>query len=553
MIQESNGLFRQLQRYDNLSDQRRANGLLSLLIFGFGIWALWLLFLGLPTLLQGDDIDPLLIGILLSPILNVVLYLLLRRGYLLAASIIFIGALFPGGLFVLVEQGINTSNLISMALPIVAAGLLLRLRGFIVTFFIVIFSVVMIAVADYETVQQAREDGLFGPVLSLLLIGVFLLYWVGYVDRLLDRTSRERQRYDALGDFTQHITREDETQAIHDLLVYLRNQMGYGFAQYFIADEQGRLTQRVRTGMRASGYSDVSPVDISDVSILANTLNTRQPRLITLEDPSEHRAHMLPSSAFGVTIPVIIDDKPVGVIDVQDTQDYFSSTDVVLIQVLSQQIAAIMTDIARINGLRNQLYEAETTIQNLRTRTPDEMSVGRSSLSGEWATFLEQRSQGAIGFDMTADRRLISMRDLPATMQAALEAGEVVVQETNETQQIIVPIRLRRNVIGAMKFDRATDQPISKSRLEMAQNVADRLALALDNQRLLEQSREQATRERAANEIGNRLLSATDLDTLLNVAANSFNEALGAVQTYIQVQPQDTAPSPSGIEDGETS
>jgi hypothetical protein len=44
-------------------------------------------------------------------------------------------------------------------------------------------------------------------------------------------------------------------------------------------------------------------------------------------------------------------------------------------------------------------------------------------------------------------------------------------------------------------------------------------------------------RERRANEATNLLISATNVEAVMNVAAASFNEALGAIHTRIHLQP----------------
>jgi GAF domain-containing protein len=67
--------------------------------------------------------------------------------------------------------------------------------------------------------------------------------------------------------------------------------------------------------------------------------------------------------------------------------------------------------------------------------------------------------------------------------------------------------------------------------------VAERLALALENTRLFEQTQAQAQRERKANEIASVLIGATDVRLVLNLAAENFKDALGAVNTHIYIQP----------------
>jgi GAF domain-containing protein len=72
----------------------------------------------------------------------------------------------------------------------------------------------------------------------------------------------------------------------------------------------------------------------------------------------------------------------------------------------------------------------------------------------------------------------------------------------------------------------------------VATTVAERLALALENTRLFEQSQSQALRERKASEVATALIGATDVRVVLNMAAEQFKDALGAVNTRIYIQPE---------------
>lgn len=540
MSEDNRQLIRINYDYANPIDQRRAVGLLNLLILGTSIWFLWLVFLGLPEILREGEVRPLTLGIMSSPILTGVIYICLQRGYLLVASVLFIAGIFPASLFSVANNGVNSSSLIFMAVPIVAAGLLLRPRGYGIVVSIVVFSIAALAVADYETLAQARDDGLFGPLLSLLIIAAFFAFWVGYTDRLLGESRRDLSRYDVIGDFGLSISRDSEDSAIRDALIYLRARLNYNFVQYFGVNETGQLDRRLRARVGASTGVEVSDVHISDVSLLTNSLTTQQPNYVSTSDLPARREHLLPSSAFGLILPVIVDGAVHGVIDIQDNSFPFTRSDKVLIASLTAQLGFIIADLRQVNALRDQLREAETTILNMRRRLRDDQDMPHVGISTEWDTYLQQRGQAAIGYDVAADnRQFVLMQDVPTHMHAALQAGEVIIQAVDDVQQIIVPIRLRDDVIGAMAFELPADRPLNDRRIEMVKDVADQLALALENKRLFERSLNQATRQRKANEIGNRLLSATDLDTLLNIAANSFNEALGAVHTTIQVQPTD--------------
>jgi len=69
----------------------------------------------------------------------------------------------------------------------------------------------------------------------------------------------------------------------------------------------------------------------------------------------------------------------------------------------------------------------------------------------------------------------------------------------------------------------------------LAQVISERLALALDNLRLFEQAQVIARREQLASQIGANLQAKTDIDSLVTVAAEAFQEALGASRTNVRL------------------
>jgi len=163
-------------------------------------------------------------------------------------------------------------------------------------------------------------------------------------------------------------------------------------------------------------------------------------------------------------------------------------------------------------------------------------------LGSSWNSYLQQRGQDVFGFDLEgknqdSERLLTAASDLPDTLRAVLETGALQVTTQGEVKVVNVPISLRGEVLGAMSFTITKDRVLTERQIETAQIVANRLALALENKRLFEQTQAQAVRERRANEATNLLISATNVEAVMNVAAASFNEALGAIHTRIHLQP----------------
>jgi GAF domain-containing protein len=124
-------------------------------------------------------------------------------------------------------------------------------------------------------------------------------------------------------------------------------------------------------------------------------------------------------------------------------------------------------------------------------------------------------------------------------LQPAIQTGDISLRYEGEQQVLSVPIILRGYTLGAMSF-RVPEgsQTIGPRQQELIRSVVQRLGLALENKRLFEQSQAQAQRESKANEVGSLLLSSTDIDTVLKMAADSFNQAMGAVQTQIRLRPE---------------
>jgi GAF domain-containing protein len=100
-----------------------------------------------------------------------------------------------------------------------------------------------------------------------------------------------------------------------------------------------------------------------------------------------------------------------------------------------------------------------------------------------------------------------------------------------------VPIRLRGQVIGNLKLKR-TDERHSwtEDELAMAQATAERVALAMENARLLDETSRRAERERTVTEITSKIRSTNNPAEMIDIALNELRNALGATQ--VQLIPQ---------------
>lgn len=71
----------------------------------------------------------------------------------------------------------------------------------------------------------------------------------------------------------------------------------------------------------------------------------------------------------------------------------------------------------------------------------------------------------------------------------------------------------------------------------MIQQIADRLATALENARLLEESQRQASKERAIGEITSKISASVNMRNVLQTAVEELGRAIPGADVMIQFQP----------------
>ena len=85
-----------------------------------------------------------------------------------------------------------------------------------------------------------------------------------------------------------------------------------------------------------------------------------------------------------------------------------------------------------------------------------------------------------------------------------------------------VPLRLHGQTIGMLTLQGKEATKWTERERDLTEKVANQVALALDNSRLLEETRQRAIQQQTVNEISARLSRSLDVDTLLRTAAREL-------------------------------
>lgn len=529
--------------YPNPLDAQQAQALMYLMAVGFVVLGIFVFVSWISagfTLPFGTNNLITLMGLPLCGLI----YGLAQRGYLRVASyfLVFynIFAVTPP-----ILEDFGQANVIMLALPMVVAGLLLRRRGA----FLVLLVLILIALqgALLSNPSVAQRAGLFADLILVAMILIFVYFFlVVFNSNSQTLINQALQDLDDVREVAQLNTRmsleANETQFIIEAINILRDRLKYDFAQVYLSDGSGEILNRVSSGLNVGQINVDTNITTSErTGIMRQVLRTGVAERISPTSDALVRAHLLPGIGSCALVPLRAEAEVLGVLDVQrESNEPFNSTEMATLDLMARELAVSIRQNRIFAEMRNDLKEQEALILGQRARLSEFIEGERRNTTLTWTSYLEQRGQSFIGFDMSMDDTSpMPAMNATSIMQSALTTGEIQTEIEGEYEIVSVPIILNEQVIGAMSFKiPALERRIGARQRELIENIVQRLALAIENRRLFEQSQSQAFRESTANQIGSVLLSNTDLETILQLAAEQFNEALGAVQARIHIQPE---------------
>jgi GAF domain-containing protein len=379
---------------------------------------------------------------------------------------------------------------------------------------------------------------------------VFLYAFSGSAERLSNLSAQEIRHLKTFNSFNADEAGSDPDAIAQYTIDLLQDQLGYNLVQMYFADETGMVIRRIRT----AGVVDTRfNTRIEDLPLIGEAIRARAPRVFK-RDASTLAEYPLAPARVGIAVPILYLGLPLGLLDVQSripeepTQNQLDG-----FGDFGDHIARALMNSRKTVDLQRTVEGQEDVIASFRTRLTELQQRSAQIISGGWSHYLEGRGRNTIGFDLeTPEGKAVAKAasDLPVDIREAILRGDIHVAQYGEDQVVNVPILLRDEPLGAMSFTIPSSRPVTDRQIEVLRTVANRLGQALENNRLFEQSQAQARRERKANEVGARLIGATNLESLLDLAAESFNDALGAVYTRIYIEPSVIAEQPASHVNG---
>jgi GAF domain-containing protein len=221
----------------------------------------------------------------------------------------------------------------------------------------------------------------------------------------------------------------------------------------------------------------------------------------------------LAGSRSELALPLKSGDEIVGVLDIQSTEpDDFTGDDVSILSILADQVAI---------ALQNALLFDESQ-RALREANVESLQVSKRA----WKDYGEVIQTKGYRYDGIKSEPLKEARSSKV-----------------ENDALLIPVQLRGQTIGRLKLNAADpSRRWTDDELIMVSATAERVALALEGARLLDEAQKRATREAFLSEVATKLSTSFQLDSILRDTVQELGQTLKNSTVTFQLVNPSTAP-----------
>jgi GAF domain-containing protein len=314
----------------------------------------------------------------------------------------------------------------------------------------------------------------------------------------------------------------------HQLLTQTADLISQRFDFYhtgvFLLDDRGEcvvLHAASSVGgerMLARGHSLL----VTQEGIVSSVAASGMPQILSdvQVDPTYTSNPDLPDTRSALALPLKAHGKIIGVLDVQSTQrDAFSNEDVTVLQTLTDQVAVAISN-ARL------FQQAQENLKALRR------VFGQISHEA-WAELL--RVQPDLGY--RRDRRgtsPVSASEKPATGTADTIPYPSTEKKNGAT--LVRPIRVREMVVGTINARKAQGAAEwTSAELNLLEALVGKLAVALEDARLYQETQRRAHHERITRQITEKVRANPNVQAISQTAAKELVQALKATRGFAQL------------------
>ena len=289
----------------------------------------------------------------------------------------------------------------------------------------------------------------------------------------------------------------DPEQLLARVLPLFPEQFGYYYASIYLLDPSGKWAELKEATGEAGRVlkQNRHRLEVSGKNMVGTAIREQTPRIAQIVSDEKQRFDnpLLPYTRSEIALPLMVGDRVLGALNVQSTREAdFGPQVIETMKNMAGQVAIALENA--------RLYqEAQQVIRELRT-------VQQQYLLQGWSRFTEEH-----------DNLEYRIGDEDDENPIALE----------------VPISLRDQVMGQILLEGQKEWTPEQQSLVDA--VATQAAIALENARLVSESRQIALRERMVAEINAKIWASATIDGVLQTVIKELGRRLNASSATIEI------------------
>jgi GAF domain-containing protein len=498
-------------------------------------------------------------------LLSAALLFILRRGYTRLAAFIFVSV----GWTALTVQatlisGLRDSAVIGYVVIVIASGLLIGLRasiGYTALSLIACWAFAFLeSIGRYSGLGDTPYQTALELTVIFVLVTIVSYLAVNNLDKSLKQTranerelrnknqelnllhadlekrvvdrTRDLERRSVEIQTAAQIARDASSAQNIDILLnrsvqLIRSKFGYYHIGIFQIDANNEFAILSAAGSEAGKLmlTNKYKVDLKARGIVSLVARIGEPHIIldVASNPDYIQNPLLPYTRSEMVIPLKVERRIIGVMDVQsEKENAFDQNSVSIMQIITDQISVAVERINLLQGLQQNTVALEQALQENTSRT--------------WRTFLQQLHK-LIGYkyDGVSIEALSEMSSDGRDSMFQLEPAVVTKTVDGKPEKYLaVPIRLRGLTLGAINI-KFQGKDIPQETMLLIGEASNRLALALENARLVGDAQRLAKRERQINTISAQIQQSTDLNVVLQNTVRELGNTLGVPNSFIQI------------------
>ena len=293
----------------------------------------------------------------------------------------------------------------------------------------------------------------------------------------------------------------DPDELLSRVIKLFSERFGYYYAGIYLLDPTEKWAE-LREATGDAGHvlkHNHHRLEVAGKSMVGTAIRERSARIAPIASQEKQRLEnsLLPYTRSEIALPLLVGDRVLGALDVQSTKESDFGPEVID----TMQSMAGQVGIALENA---RLYqEAQRVIKEMR-------AVQQQYLQEGWSVYSAQHDE--------------------------LEYG-IGDESFESSKQIEVPISLRDQILGQIMLERNNEW--TQDQRSLVDAVATQAAIALENARLVSESRQVAVRERMLAEINSKIWSSATVDGVLQTVAKELGRRMNASQVTVELKLED--------------